>query len=147
MPTGDAFIDHYYRPELVSSELGRATVPDPSTRSAKKYTVRNTYSLEAWMDQAIIEAARKEGITQSEVVRECLEHGLSELYGMTRRRVTTRVTPPAPQPALQAPHQGSAADYTADAQRPHFPDPTARHQPPTESGAPQCATTATTTAT
>lgn len=62
-------------------------MPDPSTRTAqKRYTVRNTYSLEEWMDQAIIAAARKTGQTQADVVRKCLEHGLAELYGQRRPR-------------------------------------------------------------
>lgn len=60
-------------------------MPDPSTRaSMRRYTVRNTYSLEAWMDDAIIAAAREHGLTQSHVVRECLARGLRELFGLTR---------------------------------------------------------------
>ena len=51
------------------------TVPDASTRSSRKYPVRNTYSLETWMDDAIITAALNHGVTQADVVRECLEYG------------------------------------------------------------------------
>jgi predicted DNA-binding protein len=61
------------------------TVPDPTTRAiGRKYTVRNTYGIEQWMDQAIITAAHKTGQTQADVVRACLEHGLNELYGQRK---------------------------------------------------------------
>jgi hypothetical protein len=60
-------------------------VPDASTRSSKKYPIRNTYSLETWMDDAIIAVALKRGITQSDVVRECITYGLRELYGLGGR--------------------------------------------------------------
>lgn len=59
-------------------------MPDASTRSSRKYPVRNTYSLETWMDDAIIAAALERGVTQADVVRECIAHGLRELYGLPR---------------------------------------------------------------
>jgi hypothetical protein len=65
-------------------------MPDASTRSSRKYPVRNTYSLEAWMDDAIIAAALARGITQADVVRECLEYGLGELYNVGRSRRARR---------------------------------------------------------
>jgi hypothetical protein len=60
------------------------TVPDASTRSSRKYPIRNTYSLETWMDDAIIAAALKHGVTQADVVRECLAYGLVHRFGVKR---------------------------------------------------------------
>ena len=36
------------------------------------------------MDDAIIAAALQHGITQADVVRACIAHGLRELYGVKR---------------------------------------------------------------
>lgn len=44
-----------------------------------------TYSLEEWMDDAIARVAdESEGLTQADVARACLEHGLAALYGIER---------------------------------------------------------------
>jgi hypothetical protein len=37
------------------------------------------------MDDAIIAAALERGVTQADVVRECLEYGLVERFGIKRR--------------------------------------------------------------
>lgn len=86
-------------------------MPDPSTRRAvNRYPVRNTYSLETWMDDAIIQAALQNGVTQADVVRACIETGLGELYGITKHG-----TVPGPQSPPQAPNPSPATDYTTDA--------------------------------
>jgi hypothetical protein len=53
-------------------------------RNEQRYSVRKTYSLEAWMDHAIVGAALTHRITQSDVVRECLEYGLAERFNSPR---------------------------------------------------------------
>lgn len=64
-------------------------MPKPDTRGNRKtgltYTRRMTYSLEEWMDDAIARVAdESEGLTQADVARACLEHGLAALYGIER---------------------------------------------------------------
>lgn len=64
-----------------------ASLKANSRSVAKPVMSRATYWIDEWMRDAARDLARKAGVTEADVVRECFAHGLRELFS---------VEPPSP---------------------------------------------------